>query len=111
VLSDAALQSLIDQSWSRRDRWRAFQHIAKLADRYNTDVGKLPTVLHTYLEQNGTQPQVDSTVPDPRVWLQLGLAADHVDWVGFVSRYASEHPSTRTTTELLSVRQRCAGKS
>ena len=101
VLSDGALQSLIDQSWSRRDRWRAFQPIAKLADHYNADIGKLPTVLHAYLEQNGTQPYVDSTVPDPRVWLQLGLAADHVDWVGFISRYASEHPSTRATTELL----------
>jgi hypothetical protein len=101
VLSDGALQSLIDQSWSRRDRWRAFQPIAKLADHYNADIGKLPTVLHAYLEQNGTQPYVDSTVPDPRVWLQLGLAADHVDWVGFISRYASEHPSTQATTELL----------
>jgi hypothetical protein len=116
VLSDSALQSLIDQSWSRRDRWRTFQPIVKLAERYNADIGKLPTVLHAYLDQNGTQPYVDSTVLDPRVWLQLGLAADHVDWVGFISRYASEHPSTRATTELLflwimlprEVRTRCS---
>ena len=100
VLGDAALQSLIDKSWSRRDRWSAFQRIARLADTYSSDAGKLPAVLRAYVEQNGLQPYVDTTIPDPRVWTQLGLAADHVEFIGFISRYASDHPSARTTTEL-----------
>ena len=58
-------------------------------------------MLHAYLQQNGLQPYVDTTIRGPRVWTQLGLAADHVDFVGFISRYATEHPSTRTTTERL----------
>ncbi len=35
------------------------------------------------------------------MWAQLGLAADHVDFIDFVSEYASQHPSSKTTTELL----------
>jgi hypothetical protein len=35
------------------------------------------------------------------LWVELGLAADHVNFVGFVSRYASENPSSKATTELL----------
>jgi hypothetical protein len=38
---------------------------------------------------------------DPRLWAQLGLAADHVAFIEFISRYAAAHPSTRATTELL----------
>lgn len=101
VLGDAALQSLIDQSWSRRDRWSSFQRIIKLADIYDPEAGKLPDVLHAYLKQDGLQLYADTTIRDPRLWTQLGLAADHVPFVGFISRYASEHPSTRATTELL----------
>src|SRR5436190_1991684 len=101
ALSDAALQSLVDQCWSRRDRWRAFQRLVTLANTYDPDDGKLPVVVQTYVKQNGLQPYVDTTIRDPRLWVELGLAADHVDFVSFVSRYASEHPSTRTTTELL----------
>jgi hypothetical protein len=101
MLSDAALQSVIDQCWSRRDRWGAFQHLVKLATTYNPDVGRLPAVLQSYLEQNGLQPYVDMTIRDPRLWVELGLAADHVSFIGFISGYASEHPSTKATIELL----------
>jgi hypothetical protein len=101
VLGDAALQSLIDQSWSRRDRWSAFQRMIKLANTYSPDTGQLPGTLQKYLEQNWLQPYTDTTIRDPRLWTELGLAADHVSFVGFISQYASDHPSTRATTELL----------
>jgi hypothetical protein len=100
-LTDAALQSLVDRAWSRRDRWTAFQQIAALVERYNPDTGALPRLLRAYLDQDGLQPFVDRGFRDPRVWAQLGLAADHVRFIAFISRYAGEHPSTRTTTELL----------
>ena len=58
-------------------------------------------MLHAYVEQNWLQPYVDTTIRDPRLWTELGLAADHVGFIGFISRYASEHPSTKATTELL----------
>jgi hypothetical protein len=101
ALDGVALQSLIDKSWSRRDRWSAFQHIVKLAETYSSDTGKLPDVLHAYLKQDGLQLYADTTIRDPRLWTQLGLAADHVPFVGFISRYASDHPSTEAATELL----------
>src|SRR5206468_2863565 len=56
VMSDAALQSLIDKSWSRRDRWQAFQRLVQLADLYSADEGKLSSVIHAYVEQDGLQP-------------------------------------------------------
>jgi hypothetical protein len=101
VLGDTAMQSLIDQCWSRRDRWGAFQRLVELANTYDQDVGKLPAVFQTYLAQDGLQPYVDTAIRDPRLWVELGLAADHVNFVGFVSRYASENPSSKATTELL----------
>jgi hypothetical protein len=100
-LSNTALQTLIDASWSRRDRWTSFQRIAALADRYSATTGQLAAVLHAYVEQDGLQPYVDASVPDPRLWTELGLAADHVQFIGFISRYAAAHPATEATTELL----------
>jgi hypothetical protein len=96
-----AMQTLIDRAWSRRDRWTPFQRILQLADAHDADAGRLPALLHEYEAQNGLQPYVDTSIRDPRMWTELGLAADHVEFIGFISRYAAEHPSTRATTELL----------
>jgi hypothetical protein len=101
VLNDQAVQALIDRSWSRRDRWITFQPIVKLAETHSADVGKLPKLLQGYREQNWLQPYADTTIHDPRLWTELGLAAVHVNFIGFIRRYASKHPSTRATTELL----------
>jgi hypothetical protein len=94
------LQALVDKAWARRDRWPAFREIARLADASNPDEGDLPALLHGYVDQDGLQPYVDAAVRDPRLWTHLGLAANHVDFIDFISRYASQHPSTRATTEL-----------
>ena len=101
AISDEAIQSLVDESWSRRNRWTPFQRILHLADAHDPDAGKLAALLHEYQAQDGLQPYVDAAIRDPRMWTELGLAADHVEFIGFISRYAAEHPSTRATTELL----------
>jgi hypothetical protein len=101
ALDDAALQSLVDRSWSRRDRWTAFQPVRKLAETHSADDGRLPALLKKYCDENWLQPYADTDIRDPRLWVQLGLAADHVTFIGFIRRYASEHPSTRATIELL----------
>jgi hypothetical protein len=44
---------------------------------------------------------VDTTRRDPRLWVQLGIASDHIEFIGFIRRYASEHTSTKSATELL----------
>jgi hypothetical protein len=98
---DAALQQLLDRSWSRRDRWSAFQSIRQVAETHSGTVGRLPTLLQRYCDQNSLQPFTDTAVRDPRLWAQLGVAADHVDFIGFIRRYAADHPSTRGTTALL----------
>jgi len=101
TMSDAALQALVDRSWSRRDRWTPFQEVLKIADSHNPDAGRLPDLLHAYQRQDGLQPYVDASIRDPRLWTELGLAADHVEFIGFISRFASQHPNTRASTELL----------
>ncbi|HEX3702097.1 MAG TPA: hypothetical protein VHU82_02125 [Vicinamibacterales bacterium] len=110
-LSDTAIQSLVDAAWSRRDRWSAFARIASLAGRYHASAGKLPAVLHAYLNQDGLQPYVDTTIRDPRLWAELGIAADHLPFIGFISRHAAAHPSTEATTELLFLLDKCAQAS
>jgi hypothetical protein len=101
VLSPAALQALVDATWSRRDRWTPFQRVVQLATTYDADAGKLPAVLREYERQNGLQPYVDPSIRDPRLWTELGIAADHVEFIGFISTYIAEHPATKAATELL----------
>ena len=101
ALRDAALQAVLDKSWSRRDRWKAFQSIVPLVNEYDPDEGALPGLLKGYGVQNGLQPYVDNSARDPRLWIQLGLAVDHADFIDFIGRYASRYPSTKATTELL----------
>jgi hypothetical protein len=99
--SPEALQALVDKSWSRRDRWSVFQPIETLANTYHPNDGKLPDLLRAYTEQNGLQPYSDPGSRDPRLWTELGLASDHVEFIGFISRYRAEHPTSRAAIELL----------
>ena len=108
AMSDSKLQSLVDDSWSRRDRWAAFGAIARLAQMHDADAGQLPALLQKYRDQNSLQPFADTKIRDPRLWAQLGIAADHVTFIAFIRRFASEHPSTRATTELLFLLDRIA---
>jgi hypothetical protein len=100
-LSDKERDALVDGSWSRRDRWQSLKAIAELTARHDADEGQLPIVVRGHVERNLLQPYVDSSAPDPRFWVMLGLATDHLDVIQFVGRYAQQHPSSRTTTELL----------
>lgn len=97
----AAREKLIDRVWSRRDRWKSLAPITELTERYDGDDGDLPALVRGHVERNLLQQYVESIPPDPRFWVMLGLAADHVDVVEFAGRYARQHPSSRTTTELL----------
>jgi hypothetical protein len=101
VLGDGALQVIVDGAWSRRERWRPFQSVLSLANTYNGQTGRMPELLRRYVDQNALQPYIDTAARDPRLWVELGIAADHSDFIEFVNRYASAHPSTKVTTELL----------
>lgn len=100
-LSDADVQKIVDEAWARRERWSGFQRIVPIVERGNPDEGQLAAVLHGYVVQNALQPFVDTTIPDARLWTELGIAADHVRFIAFISGYAAAHPSTKATTELL----------
>jgi len=54
-----------------------------------------------YRDQNALQPYADGAIRDLRVWAQVGLAADHVLFIGFIRNYAAAHPHTKVATELL----------
>ncbi|HEV3486586.1 MAG TPA: hypothetical protein VG106_14340 [Vicinamibacterales bacterium] len=57
-------------------------------------------LLRAYRDQNVLQPYV-GTSPDAALWVMLGIAADHGDFIDFIGQYASHHPSSKVTTELL----------
>lgn len=101
MLADEALQSIVDKAWSRRHRWTPFQPIVTLAHEFNPATGRLPAVIRAYVDQNALQPYADTTIPDPRLWTELGIAADHAEFIDFTTRYAAGHPSTKAATELL----------
>ena len=108
VLSPEALQAVVDKAWSRRERWTAFESIRKLAWRSDPDLGQLPALLQRYTDLNALQPYRDKDLPDPRLWAQLGIVADHVSFIGFIRQYAADYPYTRATTELLFLLDRIA---
>jgi hypothetical protein len=101
VLSDNAVQNLVDSAWSRRYRWRVFRPVRELTMKYNADAGRLPLVLRHYVDQTMLQPYLDTEIADMRLWTEIGIAADHHDYITFITRYASTHPSSKATTELM----------
>jgi hypothetical protein len=101
VLSDAELMNIVDNAWSRRDRWRSFREIAALVTSHDPDDGRSAELLRTHLDQNLLQPYFDAPTRDPRFWVMLNLAADHEMLVEFAGRFIKEHPSSRASTELL----------
>jgi len=101
VLTPAALDALVDATWSRRQRWQNFKRIADLTAAHDPDMGQLPALVRAYVDGNLLQPYFESGSADPRFWVMLGLAADHVDVLEFAGRFVRKHPSSRTTTELL----------
>jgi hypothetical protein len=101
VLSESALQTVVDSAWSRRYRWRVFRPVRELISKYNGDTGRLPLLLRRYADETMLQPYLDTEIPDMRLWTELGIAADHTDYIAFITKYASEHPSSKATTELL----------
>jgi hypothetical protein len=68
-------------------------------------------VFQRYTDQNALQPYQDMAIPDPRLWTQLGLAADHVQFIGFIRKYCAAHPGTRGAIELLFLLDRMAEAS
>jgi hypothetical protein len=101
AMTDAQLQALVDTSWTRAHRWKAFEPIRQLIQNGAADDSRLAKLIALYRDQNALQPYADGPIRDLRLWAQLGLAADHADFIGFVRGYATAHPSTKVTTELL----------
>ena len=101
-LTDDQLRHLLDRSWSRRRRWSAFKPIADAASHYHPERGDLPLLLRGYADQNSLQPfAVSSWSPEAKVWALLSIAADHADFVEFISQYIARFPSSRSAAELL----------
>jgi hypothetical protein len=101
ALTPAQIQAAVDQSWTRARRWDAFQDIRAMCDIYDADDEGLASLLASYRNQNALQPYADGDIRDLRLWAQLGLAADHVTFIGFIRDYTVAHPRTRGATELL----------
>jgi hypothetical protein len=100
-LDDRARQHLIDESWSRRDRWQRFKPIASLLVTHDSDDGEAPGLMRAYLDQNLLQPYCPGKTKDGQFWALLENASDHADFLEFIRSYARTHSSTKTTTELL----------
>jgi hypothetical protein len=100
-LTPSAVQRTVDRSWSRRERWTAFQPLVQLARESDPDRGAFPTLLQAYTDQNWLQPYADAATRDPRLWSELGLAAEHVSFIGFIRIYTAAHPRTKAAIALL----------
>ena len=100
-LSPDALRQLVDRSWSRGRRWSSFQAIREYLETYDPSDDRLAKLARMYRDQNALQPYADGAIRDLRVWAQVGLAADHVLFIGFIRNYAAAHPHTKVATELL----------
>jgi hypothetical protein len=101
ALDAGAIQQLIDESWSRRDRWRRFATVAFLLQAHNPNDGKAPGLMRAYLDQNLLQPYCAGKTKDGQFWALLENASDHADFLDFIRRMTRTRSSSRTTTELL----------
>lgn len=96
-----AMQNVIDESWSRRDRWQRFQQLASLLVGHDANDGSAPALMRAYLDQNLLQPYCEGKSKDGQFWALLENASDHADFLEFIRSYARTHSSSKTTTELL----------
>lgn len=103
TMDDSEIQALIDRSWERRDRWKAGQPVFDAVDASDLSSGRGPKLLREYVEQNLGQYYEDPRTGerDARLWTELALAADHVDFIAYVRRNVSAAPGSRGATELL----------
>jgi len=100
-LDDGEYDRIVNEAWSRRMRWQSFSEIAGMLGKFDPDEGDAPSLVRSHLDHNLLQPYYDSETRDPRYWVMLGLAADHEPFIRFVEAFVRDHPSSRTTTELL----------
>jgi hypothetical protein len=100
-LGDHLIQQLIDESWSRRDRWMRFKQIAALLAGHDANEGMAPALMRAYLDHNLLQPYCAGKTKDGQFWALLENASEHADFLEFIRRYARTRSSSRTTTELL----------
>ena len=101
ILSPLEMQTVLDASWSRRDRWDSFQQILDLVLRCDPQQGNLPTLLRRYVSDNLLQPFNASRSAERKVWGLLSVAADHFEFVQFIRSFVERVPSSKVTTELL----------
>jgi hypothetical protein len=101
VMTDLAMQDVIDTSWARRERWADFQPIVALANAHHPTEGRLPALLKAYTDQNLLQPYVDPALRDPRLWTMLAVAADAADFIAFINEYVKANAGSRAATELM----------
>ena len=100
-LDDRLLQQLVDESWSRRDRWQRFRQIAELLVGHDASDGQAPALIRGYLDQNLLQPYCHGKTKDGQFWALLENASDHADFLEFIRSYVRSRSASRTTTELL----------
>jgi hypothetical protein len=101
TLSAQEMQAVLDASWSRRHRWDSFQQVLDLVQRFDPRQGDLPMLLRRYVNDNLLQPFNASQNPEPKVWGVLSVAADHFEFVQFITTFVERVPSSKATTELL----------
>jgi hypothetical protein len=99
-LSAPLLQQIVDESWSRRERWRRFQQIRALLVGHDAHEGDAPTLMRAYLDQNLLQPYCHGRTRDGQFWALLENATDHAEFLEFIRSYARTRSSSKTTTEL-----------
>jgi hypothetical protein len=101
VLDDRLRQQVVDEAWSRRDRWKQFSQIRALLIGHDAHTGDAPALMRAYLDQNLLQPYCDGRSKDGQFWALLENSTEYADFLEFIRAYARTRSSSRTTTELL----------
>ncbi len=100
-LSAAEMQSVLDESWSRRDRWASFQPLVDLVGGFDFQTGDLPDLLRRYVNENVLQPFRADRNLEPKLWALLSVASDHSEFVRFITGFIRRVPASKVSTELL----------
>jgi len=99
-LDERLRQQVVDEAWSRRDRWKQFSQIRALLIGHDAHAGDAPALMRAYLDQNLLQPYCDGRSKDGQFWALLENSTEYADFLEFIRAYARTRSSSRTTTEL-----------
>jgi len=99
-IGDKDLQTLVDSAWARKDKYDKFKVLEPYFRDFDGNDGRLHELTQQYAEQNFMQPYSLKTLSATALGF-LEINSSYYEFYKFNTKYIEEHPSTKTSMEMV----------